>query len=145
MRSPSVAHRAIRDDLAKALQATLTPVQLEHYQAEAGRREAACKQATIASVVSQIDGALLFSEEQRELIAAALDKHWQDDWERWLQMWRYSDRYYPTIPEQHLTPHLSEEQKAVWRGLQKVNVNSWSSQAARDASGDAWWDGKAGN
>jgi len=141
-RTPATARQTIASQIAKALEANLAKDQLARYQAEAERRQAADKDAAIKTAVAQVDTALFLNEEQREKIVKALSANWQDGWEQWLMLWQYSGQYYPQIPDQHVTPHLTDEQKTVWRGLQKVNFSSWGGQQGRQAGDDAWWEGK---
>jgi len=144
IRSNSVtfASQTIKNDIAKALAETLSPEQSAKYQLEVGPRTTAYRRASIWTAVALIDDVLLLTETQRGEISKALETNWQDDWENWLIMGRYAGRYCPTVPDHLLTPHLNEEQKEVWRGLTKTTVNSWGSQAARNAEDDKWWEGK---
>ena len=34
------------------------------------------------------------------------------------------EAYFPTIPDQYLTPILNEDQRKIWRGAQKLNFTS---------------------
>jgi hypothetical protein len=138
--SPATAGHTIRDSISKALEARLSKEQRARYEEEAAKRREANKQAAILSAVAQIDGALFLNQEQRDNIVQAIGEHWQDDWEQWIMMWQYAGQYLPQIPDRHVTPHLNDEQKTVWRGLQKVNVNSWGAQD-RQAADDDWWAG----
>lgn len=141
-----IASKAVRDSIHDALKQTLTADQLEHFKTEATAREAATKKAAIQSVVSQIDGALFLTQEQREKICAALDSNWQPEWEHWLSMreHQFGEQYLPQVPDQQITPHLTAEQQTVWRGLQKISFNSWQNNGRRQPD-DAWWTGKIDN
>ena len=141
-----IASKAVRDGIHHALKQTLTADQLEHFKIEAAAREAATKKAAIQSVVSQIDGALFLTQDQREKICAALDSNWQPEWEHWLSMreHQFGEQYLPQVPDQQITPHLTAEQQTVWRGLQKISFNSWQNNGRRQLD-DAWWTGKIDN
>jgi hypothetical protein len=134
--------QGIRLDLAEALRETLTPEQFDRYSAEAAKREAALKQATLLSVVAQIDAALFLTDDQRETIKRELEANWQDDWEHWLQMSQHAGRYFPQVPDQHVAPHLNPEQKSVWQGLQKVSITFWGGQGERNPAEEEWWAGR---
>jgi len=136
------AGRTIKNDIAKALAETLTPEQQAKYQLEAGQRATAYRQAAIWTAVALIDDMLLLTEAQRGEISKGLESNWQDDWEQWLIYSRYAGRYFPTLPDHLITRHLNDEQKEVWRGVMKTTINSWGSQAARNAEDDKWWEGK---
>jgi hypothetical protein len=131
----------IRKDLEKALETTLTKEQLASYQEATAKRSAALKSTTIKSVVSQLDGFLYLTREQRDKITAGLDKNWKESWEPWLMIWQYGGSYFPMIPDEHVVPHLNEKQKSVWQGAQKVNPSVWSG-GHRQQPDDPWWDGK---
>src|SRR5262245_34130292 len=141
-----IATKAVRDGIQDALKQTLSADQLEHFKIEAAAREAATKKAAIQSVVSQIDGMLFLSQDQREKICTALDTNWQPEWEHWLSMreHQFGEQYLPQVPDQQITPHLTAEQQTVWRGLQKISFNSWQNNGRRQPD-DAWWTGKIDN
>jgi hypothetical protein len=141
-RTPASASMTIRADIAKALTATLSAEQLARYSAEAAQRKQADKQAAIGSAVAQIDTALFLNQQQREKIVEAIDANWREGWEQWLMLWQYGGQYYPQIPDALVTPHLSDEQKTVWRGLQKVDFNSWGGGNERLGADNEWWEGK---
>lgn len=131
----------IRKDLQKTLETTLTKEQLATYQEAVAKRSAALKATTIKSVVSQLDGFLYLTREQRDKITAGLDQNWKESWESWLMIWQYGGNYFPMIPDEQIVPHLNEKQKSVWQGVQKVNPSVWSG-GHRQQPDDPWWDGK---
>ncbi len=141
-----VATKAVCDGINDAMKEMLTAEQLDHFKAEAADRDAAIKKATIHSLVSQLDGILFLSREQRDKICAALDSNWKPDWEYWLMMreHQFGEQYLPQVPDQQVVPHLTSEQQTVWRGLQKISFNAWHNNGRRQAD-DAWWTGKADN
>jgi hypothetical protein len=141
-RTPATAGQSIRERIVKVLKESLTAEQLARYEAEEAKRRAADKQASIASAVATIDGALFLTKEQRDKVVEQLNANWHEDWEQWLQMWQYAGQYYPQVPDTYIVPHLNEEQKTVWRGLQKVSFSSWGGGMERQAADDEWWEGK---
>jgi hypothetical protein len=138
---PTAAAQMIRDSVADELKKSLTPQQLEHYADEDAGRTAARKDATIRSVVSKLDGAMYLTNEQREKIMAELNSSWERDWEKWLDMYQYGEQYFPEIPEKHVVPHLTDEQKIVWNGLQRTTIFGWNHGEQRQD--DDWWNPKA--
>jgi hypothetical protein len=142
-RTVAFALQTIRSHLAKTLLETLTPEQQRRYKIQTDQRLAARRQASIACAIARLDDVLLFTSEQCACVAQALEKNWQDDREQWPNLWRYAVQYCPAISDEVITPCLDTEQKAVWNGLQKISVNRWSGQPARDASDDSWWEGKS--
>jgi hypothetical protein len=81
------------------------------------------------------------STDRREKMAEALSAAWQEDWEQWLMLHHYGENYFPQIPDQHIIEFLNEEQRTVWKGVQKISVNSWGGDG-RQRVNDAWWEGK---
>jgi hypothetical protein len=140
------ATKAVRDGINDVLKQTLTAEQLARFQAEAASREAAIKKAAIQSLVSQLDGILFLSSEQRDKLCASLDANWQPDWEYWLVMrqHQFGEQYLPQVPDQHIVPHLTAEQQVVWKGLQKIMFNAWQNNGRRQPD-DGWWTGKTDN
>jgi hypothetical protein len=136
------AHQSIRNDIAKVLKETLTAEQLAQYTLEEKKRSAAMKRATILSVVAQIDSALYLNQDQRDQISQALETNWKDDWEQWLRMWQYAGRYFPQVPDPLVTPYLTDQQKSVWSGLQKVTISFWGGDSERQPVDDEWWEEK---
>ncbi len=142
-RTPAGAGQVIREEIAKVLKESLTAEQMAQYQAEHTKRRAAEKRAAIASAVATIDTALYLNEEQRAKIVQELAANWKDEWDSWVQLWQYGGQYYPQVPDTFVVPHLSDEQKTVWRGLRKIGIGGvWGGQMQRDAADDEWWDGK---
>jgi len=138
----NAAKQSIRDDIAKALQETLSPEAFAHYSEEAATRASAVKRATILSVAAKLDDALYLTAEQRDKIVAGLDANWKDDWEQWQLVNQVVGQYLPSVPDQFVTPHLNPEQQTVWRGLQKISMSPWGNRNGRQQADDGWWDGK---
>ena len=133
------AMMTIRRDLRKAFDSILTKEQSATYQSAIDRRTAAHKKATLRIVVAELDNLLYLTREQRDKIMQTLDGKWQESWESWLQISQYGGNYVPTVPDEHLTPHLNQQQKTVWQGAQKVSPGLGGSDRAGDQD---WWDGK---
>jgi hypothetical protein len=133
----------IRKDLLTTLEKTLTKEQLARYQEQAARRAAALKKTTIHSVAAQLDGYLYLSREQRDKIMQSLQTNWKDEWESWLLIaQQYGGWYFPVIPDQYIVPHLDQQQKKVWQGVQKVNAGFWGGSLRQQQAEDDWWEGK---
>ncbi len=132
---------AIRNDLIKTLEKTLTPEQMTHYREVAARRTASIKSTTIRTTVAKLDNFLYLSREQRDKVSASLTENWKEDWEQWLMLWRYGGMYFPTVPDKELVPHLNAQQKQVWKGAQKINASFWGGEQQQDDE-DKWWTGK---
>lgn len=133
--------KAIRKALLDALEHTLSADAMQKFQLELNQRTERRKQAAILTVLARMDTALLLTEEQRTAIEKSLTSAWQEDWEQWLFIHIYGDQYFPTVPDQHVVPHLNKDQKAVWNTLQKINFGFWG--GGGQAIDVAWWGDKA--
>jgi hypothetical protein len=129
----------IRKGLAKALQKSLTTEQMTRYTEEAAKRVADRKQAAILWLVARLDGTLYLTADQREKISAAISSQWQEKWENWLAMYQYGDQYFPTVPDQCIVAHLSDDQKSIWGGLQKIEISIWNFGGGQVQAPDDWW------
>jgi hypothetical protein len=138
---PSDPRQLIADELAKALQDALPAEQLAQYRHEATQRSERRKRAAILSAISVLDAALWLTPEQREAISESIESHWQADWEQWSMLQRYGGQYFPQIPDTCVTPHLNQDQRAVWNGLQKVSFGAWNAVEGQVLEDDGWWGG----
>ncbi len=136
------AATTIRTGLAQALKETLPGEQFDKYSHEAAQRMAHRKQAAILGVVARLDALLCLTAEQRDKLVETFNANWQGDWEHWLMLHHYGGQYLPQIPEQHVVPHLNEEQKSVWRGVQKIGVGGIWGGEGRERTPDDWWEGR---
>lgn len=131
----------IRRAIEKAVLATLGEVQRTEFLKESERREKFRQRAAIRYVVSRLDSTLFLTEPQRDEIARTLTEKWQDDWDNWLMLPIYGDRYFPSIPDQYVVGPLNPEQVSVWRGLQKISLRGTSFNNGVAAEDDGWWGG----
>jgi len=134
---------AVRKEIEKALKEVLPETQLSEYVKESEQRKAAHKHAAIRCVVSQLDVLLYLNKQQRDEISKSLETNWKDEWEQWVMILQYGGLYFPMVPDQHLTPHLNDEQKEVWKGAQKIGIGYWGGGLGQEAHDDDWWKGPA--
>ncbi len=127
--------------LAASLKEILSAEQLSRYEQESAARAAQYKQAAIYTAVSRIDAALFLRDWQREKIMLALSEHWQDQWDQWRMLSHYSDMYFPMVPDALIVDHLDDGQKAVWRGLQKINIGNNFNTGVQIPEDAEWWSG----
>jgi hypothetical protein len=137
---PTYGHQVIHDTLADSLKTILNEEQWKRYEQEDVARTAARKKTAILGTVALLDNAVFLSPEQREKICDALDKNWQREWEQWIMMHQYNGQYFPQVPDQHVVPHLTAEQKVVWGGMQKIMISGWNNHRNRPPD-EAWWKG----
>ena len=140
-RNQTTAAQTVRAALAKAMKETVSPEQFARYNEEADHRQAHIREAAILGTVARLDGLLSLSAAQREKIVDSLRKNWQNDWEQWQMMYRYGQQYFPQVPDPQIVPHLDEDQRTVWRSVQKINVSFWGGEGRPEAN-DKWWDGE---
>jgi hypothetical protein len=73
------------------------------------------------NLVAKLDGLLALGVEQRARLCDSLRSHW-DEWARpSLETLALYDAYLPNIPDSLVNPFLTEEQRRIWQGAQKVN------------------------
>ncbi len=136
---PSDPRQLIADALAGALKESISAEQLAEYSREAAQRTARRKRAAILSAIAVLDEALFLTAEQRTAISESVESHWQADWEQWTMLQQYGGQYFPQIPDNYVVPHLNQEQRSVWNGLQKVSFGSWSGAEGQVPVDDGWW------
>jgi hypothetical protein len=112
---------------------------MARYLDEATKRTSDRKKATVLSVVSRIDVQLFLTPDQRHQIEKGISSRWQDSWENWLTSMDFGDQYFPTIPDECVTPHLNSEQKKIWNRLPKMDCESWEGDFGENPINDDWW------
>ncbi|WP_373653495.1 hypothetical protein [Schlesneria sp. DSM 10557] len=127
----------IVEGIQKALRENLPTDLLERYTRESGDRKTVRQQAAILSTISRLDGALYLTSEQRETLAGNFRSHWQESWENWLMISMYGPEYLPNVPAEVINPSLSDEQKAVYNTVQKIDVGMW--WGWQQPPDDPWW------
>ncbi len=93
-------------------------------------------------LVARLDAALFLTAEQREKICGALDAKWDDKWQSWTQVAQMGPEYMPEIPAALLLPHLTDNQKSVWRQQQKIEIETTDflgGDQDQNNDNDRWW------
>ena len=90
------------------------------YQAEVDKRNASRKQAAIRYLVDSLDRDLYLSDQQRDKLTDSLSSHWDDRWHLYLEYVFHGNPFYPLGVDPIVTPLLSDVQRKVWQGFQKV-------------------------
>jgi hypothetical protein len=119
-RSTSSVSDVFQQRLVEIARKSLRPEQIERYRRELELRSASRKRAVVDYMVARADQSLTLSAQQREKLAATLTKNYSDAWEKCLSIWMNNVQYMPSIPDTHILSLLDEEQRTVWRGLQKL-------------------------
>ena len=100
----------------------LTAEQWSLYEAERQKRDENRKRMTIRYFVDAIDRELYLSPDQRDRLEASFKSNWESTWTLYLENHLYGNRYYPMTIDTLVTPILTDAQKKVWQGVQKVGV-----------------------
>ncbi len=116
------AHQLLQDGVSAVMKKHLTAAQWSVYEKERGKRDENRKRMTIRYMVDAIDRELYLSPEQRDRIEDSLKTKWDSNWTLYLENHLYGNRFYPMTIDGLVTPVLSEAQKKVWQGVQKVGV-----------------------
>jgi hypothetical protein len=114
------AYQLLQDALRAAVKKNLAPDQWARYEAETQKRSANRKRAAIAFIINAIDRELYLSDDQRARLNESLSAHWDESWVLYVDYLMYGNQFYPQAIVPHVTPILSEAQKRVWQGVQKV-------------------------
>ena len=114
----------IQGGLLAAVKINLSNDHFERYRKEIEERQEESKRTAIQALVTKLDAHLILSSDQREMVAEALAKKWDNGWNSQQAYFNLEYPYFPMIPDQGMIPLLSDAQKKVWAGTQKVNINS---------------------
>ena len=93
----------------------LTPEQSALYAAEVERRSADRKRVSIDNIVAQMDIELELTADQREGIARAISRDWDDAWDLALEVYEIGPQFLPNLPAKLTDPFLNDAQKRLWR------------------------------
>jgi len=116
-------HR-VREDVAKLLEPLVSPEQHAKYVEEARLRDEYERDAAVGIVLDMVDAKLALSADQRKEIYGKLMEEWKDIDLQWLQNYRNNPQYMPQMPDELISPVLTEKQKELWIAatLQKVTM-----------------------
>jgi len=112
--------RLLQEGLAAIMKKELSPEQWSHYQAELDKRLASRKQIAVHYLVEALDRDLFLSDQQRARLTESLSSQWDDSWYVYLEYLLYGNQFFPMNIDPVVTPVLSDAQKKVWQGAQRV-------------------------
>jgi hypothetical protein len=115
----------IEEELTRVLRPLLSLEQESQYEAELEMRTASRKQVVIDNVVAKLEADLVLTAEQRSKLIEALAVNWKDSWCQSLEMLMNIENFFPNIPDQVITPLLTDHQKEVWRRIPKNSNVFW--------------------
>ncbi|QEH32592.1 hypothetical protein OJF2_10710 [Aquisphaera giovannonii] len=118
-------HKLIQEEVRKAIPPLLTPDQRARYQQEYDRRVAARKRMFIDNFVAKLDQDLVLTADQRSKIAEGIALNWKDSWGQSIEMIQNIDNFFPDIPDKVVSPHLTENQRSVWRRIPRNSGVFW--------------------
>jgi hypothetical protein len=117
--------KLIEQELTRVMSPLLTHDQESRYKAELEKRAASRKQVVIDNLVAKLDGDLVLTSDQRTRLVEALSANWKDAWGQSLEMLMNIDNFFPSIPDQVVTPILTDNQQEVWRRIPRNQNVFW--------------------
>jgi hypothetical protein len=116
------AQQLLLDGVVAVMKRDLTADQWSLYEIERQKRDANRKRMTIRYFLDAIDREIYLSPGQRERLETTFNSNWESNWALYLENHLYGNRYYPMTIDALVTPILSDAQKKVWQGVQKVGA-----------------------
>jgi hypothetical protein len=117
------AQQLLEDGVARVMKKNLTASQWSLYETERQKRDENRKRMTIRYFIDAIDRELYLSPEQCEKLEGSLQSNWDRGWTIYLENHLYGNRFYPMTIDVLVIPILTEAQKKVWQGVQRVAMN----------------------
>jgi hypothetical protein len=117
--------KIIEDELSKLAKSLLSAEQQIRYQQEREARAASRRQTFIDNLVAKLDADLVLTTQQRDRLVKAILANWNNAWGQSLQMLQNLDSFFPNIPDQVVTPILTDNQKEVWRRIPRNQNVFW--------------------
>jgi hypothetical protein len=114
--------KLLQDALTALMKRSLSSEQWATYRAEREKRETSRKPIAIRFLVSAIDRELYLTDRQRALLTESFTAHWDDAWNIYLDYMLQGNSFYPANIDSVVSPILSEMQRKLWQGSQRVNV-----------------------
>jgi hypothetical protein len=116
------AQQLLLEGVVAVMKRDLTAEQWSLYEAERQKRDDNRKRMTIRYFIDAIDREIYLSPDQRERLEDSFNSNWESTWGLYLENHLYGNRYYPMTIDTLVTPILSDAQKKVWQGVQKVGA-----------------------
>ena len=116
--------KLIHDSVVAAAKAKLSPEQWDRLQKESENKAQDRREAVLQNVVTKLDQLLILTPEQRSKLENSLRTRWDDRVYPQLEMLTAYENYFPAIPENQISPLLTETQRRVWGDVQKINFSS---------------------
>jgi len=115
----------IAEALGVALKDRLTAEQRARYEAETKARAEARRRLVVNNLVASLDDELVLTPDQRAAIVAAMVKNYDESWCSTLQVLMYGTQFFPTVPDNLITPTLSPNQLNAWKKRNRNGSMAW--------------------
>jgi len=112
--------KLLQDGLAALMKKDLSPEQWSRYQAELDKRLAGRKEAAVRFLLDSLDRDLYLSDQQRARLTESLSAQWDDGWNIYLDYVLFGNQFFPMGIDPLVSPVLTDTQKKVWQGFQRV-------------------------
>jgi hypothetical protein len=116
------AQQLLQDGVVAVMKKNLSAKQWSLYEPERRKRDENRKHTTIRYFVDAIDRDLFLTPEQCKRLEDLLKEKWDAAWTMYLENHLFGNKYYPMTIEPVVTPILTDAQKQVWQGVQKVGI-----------------------
>jgi hypothetical protein len=115
-------HQLLEDGVVSIMKKNLNAEQWSRYDAERQKRDDNRKRTTVRYFVDAIDRELYLTLGQCKQLETALKDNWDIAWTMYLENHLFGNKYYPITIDPLVTPLLTDAQRKVWGGVQKVGV-----------------------
>jgi hypothetical protein len=119
------ARTPIREGVSAIVRRHVSAERWAAWEVDIQRRDANRKEAAIGFFVAALDRDLLLSHEQRDQLTESLSSHWDDTWTEALELNLYGNPFVPKVPDELITPYLSDAQTRGWRGMRTYPGGFW--------------------
>jgi hypothetical protein len=116
------AQQLLEEGVVSVVKKTVSPEQWSLYEAEKQKRDENRKRATIRYFVDAIDRELYLTPDQCSQLEVSLKEKWDAAWTLYLENHLFGNKYYPMTIDPVVAPILTDAQKRVWGGVQKVGI-----------------------
>jgi hypothetical protein len=118
-------HEAIRMAVHSVARRHVSREQWDALQADLRLRGASRKEAGVDLLVAVLDRDLFLTGRQRREIAESVSAHWEDRFFDPLEVAFNDQSRCPKIPDELVTPYLSEAQREAWRRIPRLQGRLW--------------------
>lgn len=114
----------IREAIEAAARVRLAPEAFALYVEQVRRKAEDRREAVVLNLIANIDRLLSLGEPQRVKLRESMLAGWDDRDFPSVEASIVYDSYFPSIPEQHILPILTEDQAKLWNAARKINFSA---------------------